>query len=92
MIKMITILDPKKEKICPSCHVKMEAEIFSDPKINPRETGNPWKCQNCKEIYGCKDGTTYYDHVLLVRDRVVNKFKEMKQGDELDKKKNCSRA
>lgn len=84
---MITIIDGSKEKVCPKCHVKMEPEIFSDPDINPRETGNPWKCPKCETLYGCNGAgeLTYYDHVLLVRDRVVN---NINKGDKNLQKSN----
>lgn len=55
------------KKHCLKCLSSMTPEIYSDPDIDPRKVGNPWMCPECGEMYGCKDGTSYIDHIDIVR-------------------------
>jgi len=62
---MIIIVE-EGEHLCPKCHIKMEAVIYANPNLRPKEIGNPWQCPKCKEVYGIKDGKTYWEHLQLV--------------------------
>lgn len=55
------------QKTCPNCEEYMKATIFVSPDINPREVGNPWKCEKCDEIFVCKDGLSYMEHIEIVK-------------------------
>ena len=55
------------EECCPKCNVHLIPEVYSHPKHNPKELGNPWSCPKCKELYGCKDGTTYWEHIKIIQ-------------------------
>jgi hypothetical protein len=64
----ITIVE-EGEHVCPKCHVKMDPKIYANPDINPRVSGNPWQCPECKILYGVKDGLAYIDHIKLIEQK-----------------------
>lgn len=55
-------------KTCPKCRIIMKPVIFADCNIQPKEVGNPWECPKCKELYGCKDGISYWEHLQIVKE------------------------
>jgi len=55
------------QKICVECNSFLEPVVFADPDINPKQTGNPWKCNKCGKMYGVKDEMTYSEHIEMIK-------------------------
>ena len=67
---MEIILNGEK-KHCPKCFNFMQPTIYADPELDPKELGNPWKCE-CGTISEFKDGTSYSDHIKLIQKKYLN--------------------
>lgn len=80
------------QKTCLKCGEILTPEVFSDCNINPKKAGNPWYCKKCDLSFGCKDGTTYAEHMELLKelkDEEVDGLQAKSRGDkENDNKEN----
>lgn len=70
--RIMELIIGNEAKHCPKCGELMKPTIFANPDLDPNELGNPWKCK-CGEIVGCKDGTTYSEHIELIQKKYLKK-------------------
>lgn len=69
---MELILRGNAVKHCPTCGKLGKPAIVLNKWFKPHEQGNPWECKHCGEVFVVKDGTSYTEHVELLKEYLAN--------------------